>query len=112
MTNGDDPELAALRQRRVDELQRQQVEQALRNQQLAEDQAQKSAAMRIILTPEARQRLNALRTTKPQYVESIEQQLIQLTNAGQIKIPITGEQLRKMLQQIAPKKKDITIERR
>ena len=112
MTNGDDPDLTALRQRRMDELQRQQTDQVMREQQLAEYQAQKSAAMRVILTPEARQRLNALRTTKPQFVESIEQQLIQLANSGRIKVPIADQQLRQLLQQLQPKKRDITIERR
>jgi len=112
MTNGEDSELEALRQQRMAELQQQQDEQGLREQQLAEYQSQKAAAMRQILTPEARERLNTLRTAKPEFVEGIEQQLIQLASSGKAKIPINDQQLRNLLKQLMPKKKDITIERR
>ena len=112
MTNGDDPELEALRQQRMAELQQQQASQEMQEQQMAEYQAQKSAAMRQVLTPDARERLNTLRTTKPEFVDGIEQQLIQLANSGKVRLPINDQQLRKLLQQLTPKKKDIKIERR
>ena len=65
-----------------------------------------------ILTPEARSRLANLRLTRPDYVNQIELQLIQLAQAGRIASKITDEQLKELLRKLAGQKKEINITRK
>lgn len=73
--------------------------------------AQKDAALRQILTYEARQRLSRLRLVKPEFVEQIELQLIQIAQSGRVKLPIDDRQLKQILIQLQSKRKEITFRR-
>lgn len=74
-----------------------------------EMEAQKRQAMMQILTPEARSRLANLRLTKPEFVDQIELQLIQLAQMGRVQSKITDEQLKELLRKLAGQKRDINI---
>jgi programmed cell death protein 5 len=74
-----------------------------------EMEAQKRQAMMQILTPEARSRLANLRLTKPEFVDQIEMQLIQLAQMGRVQSKITDEQLKELLRKLAGQKRDINI---
>jgi len=96
----DEEELERLKARKMAELQRKMEEEEERLRREAERQA----AMRVILTPEARQRLANLRLIKPELVAQLEEQLIQLANSGRIRLPITDEELKAILSRLTSKR--------
>ncbi|MBX8635697.1 MAG: DNA-binding protein [Thermoplasmata archaeon] len=111
-----DEELEMLRRRRLAELQmqleseqQQNIDDGRRN---AEAQAQRQAVLRAILTPEARERLAALRMARPELVADVEQQLLMLASQGRINRQIDDRTMKDLLFKIAPKKREITIERK
>ncbi|MDD1673594.1 MAG: DNA-binding protein [Methanomicrobiales archaeon] len=111
---GDD-ELAELRKRRMEQMQRQAMEQQMLDQELEQRRRQESQIQQIlmqILEPEARERLNNIRLTRPDFAKAIEQQLVMLAQSGRLKQRITDAQLKELLKQITPAKKDWNIRRR
>lgn len=110
-----DEELEALRRRRLAELQMQlenEQQSADAKRRSAEAQAQRQAVLRTILTPEARERLAALRMARPELVADVEQQLMLLAQQGRINRQIDDNTLKDLLSRIIPKKREITIERK
>lgn len=111
---GDD-ELSEIRRRRMEQLQRQAAEhQAMQEdverQKRAESEMQ--LALMQVLEPEARERLNTIKLTKPEFARAIEQQLVMLAQSGRIRQKITDEQLKALLMQVAPPKKEFRITRK
>ncbi|QKQ99279.1 DNA-binding protein [Metallosphaera tengchongensis] len=106
--NYSDPELEELLRRRAQTESRRAAEE---RQKKAELEARKEALLRSILTQEARQRLNNVKLIKPELAESIENQLITLAQSGRIRIPISDEELKQILAQIAGQtKRDFNIQ--
>lgn len=111
---GDD-ELAELRRRRMKQLQREQIddqamEEELERQKRLESQIQ--IILKQVLEPEARERLNTIKLTRPEFAKAIEQQLVLLAQSGRIQKRLTDEQLKALLRQLIPSKKDINIKRK
>jgi programmed cell death protein 5 len=106
-----DEELDALRQRRYSDLQRAAIQEQRQVEARRQLEAQKQAALKQILTPEARQRLTNIRMVKPEFAEQIELQLIQLAQTGKIKVPITDDQLKDALARLQSHRKEIRIRR-
>ena len=109
-------DIEELRRKRMQELQQQAAAQQAASQEQEqarrEFDAQKRQAMLQILTPEARGRLANLRLTKPELVDQIELQLIQLAQMGRVKSKITDDQLKQLLKSLVGQKREINITRR
>lgn len=108
----DDPELAALRQKKMAEIQQQAQQQAAQEEQAKQFEMQKQSVLRQILTPEARDRLSNIKLANPQMADGVEMQLIQLAQSGRLQGVIDDAMLRNILAQITPQKREITIQRR
>lgn len=108
---GDD-ELAEIRRRKMAEIQQQA---AMQQQELDRQQqydAQMQMALMQILEPEARERLSTIRLTRPDFARAVEQQLVMLAQNGRIQQKITDEQLKVILKQVTPAKKEFNIRRK
>ncbi len=93
---GEDEDIEAIRQRKMAEMQKKAAEE----ERQREAEAQKRALLRTILTPEARSRLDNLRLVKPDLVQALESQIIALAQTNRVRIPITDEDLKRMLEAI------------
>ncbi len=114
MSEGDeytDEELEILRQRRYSNLQRSSVEEQRQSEARRQLEEEKQAALKLILTPEARQRLANIKMVKPEFAEQIELQLIQLAQQGRVKVPISDAQLKEALARVQSQRKEIRIRR-
>jgi len=108
---GDD-ELSELRKRRMAQMQQQAGDQQEELERQQKHKTQIQMLLMQVLEPDARERLNTIKLTKPEFASSVEQQLISLAQSGRVKNKITDAQLKELLRQIAPARRDYTITRR
>jgi programmed cell death protein 5 len=110
----DEDELEELRQKKMEQLkeQQQQGEGEAMEAQREQAEAQKKALLRKTLTDGARQRLNSVRMSKPQFAEKVEQQVIALARSGRIQGKIDEDQMKELLSELKPDSQDFNIRRR
>ncbi|MDR1690774.1 MAG: DNA-binding protein [Candidatus Methanoplasma sp.] len=108
----EDPELEAIRRKRMQEVQAQQSNQAAQEEQAKQFEMQKQSVLRQILSPEARDRLANIKLASPDQANMVEMQLIQIAQSGRLQGVITDAMLKEILQKIIPQQREIKIERR
>ncbi|ELK56103.1 DNA-binding protein [Haloferax volcanii] len=115
----DDERLEELRKKKMQELQEQQGGgQGSAEQQQAEEAAQqraeqqKQALLKQHLTDEARQRLNAVQMSKPDFAEQVERQIVALAQSGRIQGRIDDDKMKALLKELQPESKSFNIRRR
>jgi len=111
----EDPELEELRRRKMAEIQRHQQDQ-VSQQAAAEERSkrveeQRQAVLRSIMTPQARERLGTVKVAHPDVARLVEDQLIALASSGRLDREIDDDTLRAILRKLAPRKREINIER-
>ena len=116
---GTDDELTQIRAARRAEIQQQLETQAEKQMQAeaqevaAEQEATLiAAAMRTILTPEARDRLARVELGHPELATTVKQHLYTLHQANQINIPVDDEMLKRILKGLSEgNRRETTIRR-
>ena len=108
----EDPELEALRQKKMAEMQQNSQQQAAAQERAKQMEMQKQAILRQIVSPEARERLANVKMTNPDLANTVEMQLIQLAQSGRLNEMVSDAMLKNILRQIAPQRREINIERR
>lgn len=113
--NPDDDRIEELRQKKMQELQDQaEQQQQSETDEAAQQQAdaQKDALLRQYLTDGARQRLNAVQMSKPDFAEKVERQIIAIAQSGRIQGQIDEDQMKSLLKELKPDSKSFNIRRR
>jgi programmed cell death protein 5 len=119
--NPDDERLEELRKQKMQEMQEQagqggqgQGQADPEAQQAAQEQAeaQKEALLKQYLTDGARQRLNAVQMSKPEFAEQVERQIVALAQSGRIQDRIDEDQMKALLKELQPDSKSFDIRRR
>jgi len=106
-----DEELEQIRKRKLLSMQQRVSDEQRQAQEEAQVEAQKQALLAKILAPEARERLNNLKMVKPDFIEQIELQLIQMAQTGKLPLPLSDAQLKQILLQLQSRKREPTIRR-
>jgi len=113
----DDDRLEELREQKRKELEQQQQGGSPQDQEAQEAakqqaEAQKEAMLKQHLTDGARQRLNAVQMSKPEFAEKVEQQIVALARSGRIQDRIDEDQMKALLNELQPESKSFDIRRR
>lgn len=75
----------------------------------ARKQIIKDRLIKVLLTSEARQRLNNIKIVKPELADIVEEYVIQLASSGKIREPLTDEEFKQLLIAIQKPKKEFKI---
>jgi len=105
-------DLQKIREEKLEELKEKKLDEDQIEEQKEQREAQKKKILRQILTTKARQRLANLRMARPQFTESIEQQLILLAQQGRVQGKIDDEKLKEILKKLKEDDEEINIIRK
>ncbi|MFW5917696.1 MAG: DNA-binding protein [Halorubrum sp.] len=114
--NPDDERLEELREQKMQELREREqgggADPEAQQEARERADAQQEAVLKQYLTDGARQRLNAVEMSKPQFGEKVKQQVAALAQSGRIQGRIDEDQMRDLLKELQPEQKSFDIRRR
>ncbi|MFB6221375.1 MAG: DNA-binding protein [Halolamina sp.] len=114
--NPDEERLEQLRQERLEELQEQagggEANQQAAKQQQEQAEAKQEALLKQHLTDDARQRLNAVEMSKPEFAKKVKRQVVALAQSGRVQGRIDEDQMKELLREMKPEEKSFDIRRR
>lgn len=113
--NPDDERLEELREKKMQELQERQGQQGdPEAQQAAQQQAeaQQEALLKQHLTDGARQRLNAVEMSKPEFAKQVKRQVLALAKSGRVQDKIDEDQMKEILRELKPDSGGFNVRRR
>jgi programmed cell death protein 5 len=114
--SGREDELDELRKERLEELQEQaqggEADAEAQEQARQQAEAQKQAILRQYLTDGARQRLNSVRMSRPDFADQVEQQLVAIAQSGRLGDKIDEAKMKDLLSEMAPDSKSYDIKHR
>jgi len=116
--NPDDDRLEELREKKMQQLRDQAEGQGGGSNEAAQEaareqaEAKQDAMLKQYLTDGARQRLNAVEMSKPDFAESVKKQVVALAQSGRIQDRIDEEQMKDLLRELQPESKSFDIRRR
>ncbi len=112
----DDERLDELREKRREQLKQQagQEEGDAEAQQAAQEraEAQQEAMLKQHLTDGARQRLNAVEMSKPQFAEQAKKQALAVAQSGRVDGKIDEDQMKRLLKELKPDDSGFNVRRR
>ena len=118
MSSNVDDELAAIRAKRMSEIQGQLEEQAAAQadaeikQQIAQaEELELDNAMKTILTSEARGRLARLQLVNSELTKQVKTHLFNLFSQNKIQTPVNDQQIKKILSGLSENKREVSIRR-
>ena len=118
MSISADDELAKLRAQRMAQIQSQLEEQAAAQAEAEIQQesqqaalAELDAAMKQILTPDARSRLASLNLVNPELTTRVKSHLATLSNENRIALPVNDDQLKRILAGLSENRRETRIRR-
>ena len=118
MSISADDELAKLRAQRMAQIQSQLEEQAAAQAEAEIKQesqqaalAELDAAMKQILSPDARSRLASLNLVNPELTTRVKSHLATLSNENRIAVPVNDEQLKRILAGLSENRRETRIRR-
>jgi len=112
----DDERLEELREKRREQLKQQAGQEGDNEeaQQAAQEraQAQQEAMLKQYLTDGARQRLNAVEMSKPEFAEQAKQQVLAVARSGRVDGKIDEDQMKRLLKELKPDDSGFDVRRR
>ncbi len=82
-----------------------------RGDEAARQREIREGVLRILLTSEARERLNNIRMVRPEVAKVLEDNIIRLASAGRIQPPVSDDDIKRFLMAVQKPKREFKIRR-
>jgi len=100
-----------IREKKLSELKKKYAEQQQNEKETAEAENRLDLVLRQVLEPEAKSRLSNVKLVNRELYLKATQAIVYLVNNGRVSGKISDAQLKNLLEQMIPRKKEISIRR-
>jgi len=99
-TDSYDEELEELKRRKLEELRREAEEKRRLQEEQARKEAELMALLRVILEPEALDRITNLRLVRPELAQAAIQTIVTLVQSGRLSPPVDDDTVKSILMEL------------